>query len=60
METVSIVGNLCTQVDIIAEDILLPTAEIGDLIEISNAGSYGMSLSPVLFASQKRPEELML
>lgn len=60
VETVDIVGNLCTSMDIIAEGITLPESEIGDLIEISNAGSYGKTLSPVLFASQNLPEELLL
>lgn len=59
-EIVSVVGNLCTAQDVICEDILLDKAEIGDLIEITNAGSYGYSLSPVLFASHEAPEEILI
>ncbi|MDL2310551.1 diaminopimelate decarboxylase [Peptostreptococcaceae bacterium OttesenSCG-928-C18] len=56
-ETVTIVGNLCTSLDVLAENIELNTTKIGDIIEISNAGSYGYSLSPLLFASHKKPKQ---
>jgi len=54
-EKVSIVGNLCTSTDILAKDILLPKADIGDILIISKAGSYSYSLSPLLFASHSLP-----
>ena len=55
LEKVSIVGNLCTATDIMVKDIMLPKAEIGDIVVVSKAGSYSYSLSPLLFASQHLP-----
>jgi len=51
-ETVTMVGNLCTGADVIAENISMPKMEIGDLVEINNAGAYSYVLSPMQFSSQ--------
>ncbi|MDC7291076.1 diaminopimelate decarboxylase [Blautia schinkii] len=59
-ETVTLVGNLCTATDVIAEGIILPALEPGDLIIITNAGSYGAVLSPMQFSSLDKPAELFL
>ena len=59
-ETVTVVGNLCTAMDVIAENICINKAEIGDLIEISNAGSYAYTLSPLMFASIDPPHQFMV
>lgn len=59
-ETVTVVGSLCTAMDVIAENVCLNKAEIGDLIEISNAGSYAYTLSPLLFAGCNVPEQHFL
>ena len=59
-ETVNLVGNLCTALDVILNDVSLNRAQIGDFIEITNAGSYAYSLSPVLFASHDIPEEILM
>ena len=59
-ETVTLVGNLCTASDMIAEDIILPVLKQGDPLIISNAGSYGAVLSPMQFSSQRSPAELFL
>lgn len=59
-ERVSLVGNLCTSADVIGEDILMPHLEQGDIVFITNAGSYGAVLSPYQFSSQERPAELFL
>lgn len=58
-ETVDIVGNLCTALDVMAKDITLPHAEIGDILMVSNAGSYGCTLTPLLFSSQEPPKEIL-
>lgn len=55
IEKVSIVGNLCTSADIMAKDVMLPKADIGDIIVVSKAGSYSYTLTPVLFASHSLP-----
>ena len=59
-ETVDIVGNLCSASDILAKDISLPRAAIGDRIIFTHAGSYGCTLTPVLFGSRKKPEEIFV
>ncbi|MBR6701138.1 MAG: diaminopimelate decarboxylase [Firmicutes bacterium] len=59
-ETVTLVGNLCTSADVIAEDITLPRLEAGDLVVINNAGGYAAVLSPIQFSSQEKPAELFL
>lgn len=58
-EVVDIVGNLCTALDVIAKYVALPHAEIGDIVAISNADSYGMTLTPLLFSSQEPPKEFL-
>lgn len=58
-EIVDIVGNLCTASDILAENIRFPRATPGDRITFTHAGSYACTLSPQLFGSQKKPEEVL-
>ena len=58
-ETVDIVGNLCTALDVMARDITLPHADIGDILAVSNAGSYGYALTPLLFSRQEQPKEFL-
>ncbi len=59
-EKVTLVGNLCTATDVIAEDIFLPYMECGDIIIITNAGSYAAVLSPMQFSLQEKPVEVFL
>lgn len=59
-EPVTLVGNLCTAADVVAEDIMLPHLECGDCIVITNAGSYAAVLSPMQFAAQEKPVEIFL
>lgn len=58
-ETVNVVGNLCTALDVIKNNITLNKAEPDDLIEISNAGSYAYPLTPVQFSSHTVPEQYL-
>ena len=59
-ETVTLVGNLCTAADVIAENIRLPKLDEDDIVIITNAGSYAAVLSPMQFSSQEMPKQLML
>lgn len=59
-ETVTLMGNLCTATDIIADGIEMPRLEVGDIVIINNAGAYAAVLSPMQFASLEKPKELML
>ncbi len=57
-EAVDIVGPLCTPLDTLARAIVLPYAEIGDLVGIFQSGAYGRSASPVGFLSHPLPTEI--
>ncbi len=57
-DTVDIVGPLCTPLDTLARGIVLPKAEIGDLVGIFQSGAYGLSASPVGFLSHPAPWEI--
>lgn len=48
-EQASIVGCLCTPLDRLADDLMLPHAEVGDLVAVFLAGAYGLSASPQAF-----------
>lgn len=60
IEWVTLVGNLCTAADVIAEDVWMPVLEEGDLVVITNAGAYAASISPMQFSSQEGPAEIFL
>lgn len=57
-ETVSIVGPLCTPLDLLADRVTLPAADIGDWVVVYQSGAYGYTASPHLFLSQ--PEALQV
>lgn len=59
-ETVSIVGPLCTPLDLLADRIQLAQAEIGDLVVVFQSGAYGLSASPVDFLSHVKPLEVLV
>ncbi|MFD2165559.1 pyridoxal-dependent decarboxylase, exosortase A system-associated [Thalassotalea euphylliae] len=56
----NVVGPLCTPLDIIADKMMLPTIEIGDLIAVFQSGAYGASASPQNFLSQPELKEILL
>ena len=57
-EVVTLCGPLCTPIDIIASDILLPEISTGDYVIIYNAGAYQYSSSPGNFLSFGFPNEI--
>ena len=59
-EVATVVGNLCTPLDIIGHQVELPQADVGDLIAVFCAGAYGLSASPQGFLSQTRASEMMV
>ena len=58
-ELVSVVGPLCTPLDLIADKMELPTAEVGDLVVVFQSGAYGYTASPLGFLSHPLPKELL-
>ena len=59
-ETVSIVGCLCTPLDLLADGVSLPVADVGDLVVILQAGAYGLTASPTAFLSHPPPIEVLV
>jgi len=59
-ETVSVVGCLCTPLDVLADDVELPRAEVGELVVIFQAGAYGLTASPTAFLSHPAPVEVLV
>lgn len=57
---VSIVGPLCTPLDLIADRVVLPHAEAGDLVVVLQSGAYGLTASPTAFLSHAAPEEVLV
>ena len=59
-ETVSVVGCLCTPLDLLGDEVQLPPAEVGDLIAVFQAGAYGLTASPTGFLSQQPAVEMLV
>ncbi|PLX63030.1 pyridoxal-dependent decarboxylase, exosortase A system-associated [Sedimenticola selenatireducens] len=59
-EVVSIVGPLCTPLDILAGKVELPVMEIGDLVVIYQSGAYGLNASPQDFLSHPHTVEVLV
>ena len=59
-ETVTIVGPLCTPLDLLADRVELPAAREGDFVVIFQSGAYGLTASPTAFLSHPRPEEVLV
>lgn len=58
LETVNVVGPLCTPLDLLGNKVDLPRADRGDLIVLFQSGAYGLSASPRDFLSHPHPGEI--
>jgi diaminopimelate decarboxylase len=59
-ETVNVVGNLCTPLDLLGDRVSLPKADVGDFVVVFQAGAYGLTASPTAFLSHPAPAEVIL
>ena len=59
-EAVTVVGCLCTPLDLLASDVDLPQTDIDDLIVIFQAGAYGLTASPTAFLGHPAPAEVLV
>lgn len=59
-EIVSVVGPLCTPLDLLADKMEMAQADIGDLIVIFQSGAYGPTASPNAFLSQPLASEVLV
>ncbi len=59
-ETASVVGPLCTPLDLLADRMELPQAQVGDLVVVFQSGAYGRSASPQGFLSHPDAPEVLV
>jgi diaminopimelate decarboxylase len=59
-ETVSVVGPLCTPLDLLADRMEMAEAEEGDLVVVLQSGAYGLTASPLGFLSHPPPREILV
>jgi diaminopimelate decarboxylase len=59
-ETASVVGPLCTPLDLLADRMDLARAEEGDLVVVLQSGAYGLTASPLGFLSHPPPREVLV
>ena len=59
-EIVSVVGPLCTPLDLLADQMEMSRAEIGDLMVVFQSGAYGLTASPTAFLSHPAPVEVLV
>ncbi|WP_086735027.1 pyridoxal-dependent decarboxylase, exosortase A system-associated [Erythrobacter colymbi] len=59
-EEVNIVGCLCTPLDRLADNAMMPRAEVGDLVAVFCAGAYGASASPSAFLGHGPAAEILV
>jgi diaminopimelate decarboxylase len=57
-DEVNVVGCLCTPLDRLADDAMLPAADVGDVVAIFLAGAYGATASPAAFLGHAAPIEI--
>ncbi|MES2263042.1 MAG: pyridoxal-dependent decarboxylase, exosortase A system-associated [Pseudomonadota bacterium] len=59
-ETASVVGPLCTPLDLLADRMELAQAEPGDLAVVFQSGAYGLTASPAAFLSHPGAVEVLV
>jgi len=59
-EVQSVVGPLCTPLDILTDRMKLAHAEPGDLIAVFQSGAYGLTASPTAFLGHPAPVEVLV
>jgi diaminopimelate decarboxylase len=59
-EVVSVVGPLCTPLDLLADRMEMAYADVGDLIVVLQSGAYGLTASPLRFLGHPAPAEVLV
>ena len=60
VEAASVVGPLCTPLDLLADRMEMPRGEVGDLAVIFQSGAYGRSASPEGFLGHPAVVEVLV
>jgi diaminopimelate decarboxylase len=58
--TFTVVGCLCTPLDLLGDKVVLADAQVDDLIVIFQAGAYGLTASPTAFLGHRLPAEVLV
>jgi len=59
-EIASVVGPLCTPLDLLADRMELAEAHEGDLVVVYQSGAYGLTASPTAFLTHPAPAEVLV
>jgi diaminopimelate decarboxylase len=59
-EVATVVGPLCTPLDVLADKMSLPKADVGDFALVYQSGAYGASASPQDFLSHPPAVEVLV
>ncbi|MGP3535753.1 pyridoxal-dependent decarboxylase, exosortase A system-associated [Microbacterium sp. RD1] len=59
-ETATVVGCLCTPLDLLGDKVDIPSADVDDLVVIFQAGAYGLTASPTAFLGHPAPAEVLV
>ncbi len=59
-EQASVVGPLCTPLDLLADRMQLPIAQVDDLVVVFQSGAYGASASPQAFLGHAACPEVLV
>ena len=59
-EIVSIVGPLCTPLDVLADQMTMARASVNDLVVVLQSGAYGLTASPTAFLDHPPPIEVLV
>jgi diaminopimelate decarboxylase len=59
-EVASVVGPLCTPLDLLADRMELAATQIDDLVVVTQSGAYGLTASPVRFLGHDEPSEILI
>jgi diaminopimelate decarboxylase len=60
VERATVVGCLCTPLDLLGDNLMLPKVQIGDLVVLFQAGAYGLTASPTAFLGHPPPVEVLV
>jgi diaminopimelate decarboxylase len=60
VDAATVVGCLCTPLDLLGDKVQLPQAEVGDLVVLFQAGAYGLTASPTAFLGHPAPAEVLV
>jgi diaminopimelate decarboxylase len=56
----TVVGPLCTPLDVLADQMALGHAEVGDLVVLFQSGAYGLTASPAAFLGHPQAPEVLV